>query len=125
PGVVLDGEIVKPTDKGVSFFELQRRLSAPVRERPSIAAESPVAYVAFDILRDSSEDVRRLRLTGRRKRLERVISGAETSSLLQLIVQTDDPNSASAWLDDAMSMTGIEGVVAKLDEPYPKPTARR
>ena len=45
--------------------------------------------------------------------------------ILQLVAQTGDPNEASAWLDDSMSMAGIEGVVAKRDEPYPKPTARK
>ncbi|HSS60123.1 MAG TPA: hypothetical protein VLK30_01555 [Candidatus Limnocylindrales bacterium] len=124
PGCVLDGEIVHPTDAGVSFFELQRRLSVPVSQRPSIAAESPVAFVAFDLLRAASDDIRRLRLAERRKRLSGVTSAA-ASPLLQLIVQTDDPSAALAWLDDSVSMTGIEGVVAKLDEPYPNPAKRQ
>jgi ATP-dependent DNA ligase len=121
-GSILDGEIVKPTENGVSFFELQHRLAVPIRQRPSVAAHSPVAFVAFDILQEKSEDIRRLLLAKRRKRLERLTSAAR-DPLLQLIVQVDDPEVARAWLHE--SITGIEGVVAKRDEPYPNPTARR
>lgn len=122
-GTVLDGEIVQPTDGGVSFFQLQHRLAVPIRDRPKIAAEAPAAFVAFDILKDKTEDVRRLRLSERRKRLERVTAAAN-NPLLQLIEQVDDAATASAWLDD-LSMGGIEGLVAKLDEPYPKATTKR
>ncbi len=41
---VLDGEIVMPTPTGVSFITLQRRLTAA-------RGDSPVAFIAFDILR--------------------------------------------------------------------------
>jgi len=121
-GSVLDGEIVKPTESGVSFFDLQHRLAIPISQRPSVAAQSPVAFVAFDIVQEESEDLRRLRLSQRRKRLEHVTSVVR-NPLLQLIVQVDDPEAARLWLQD--SIHGIEGVVAKRDEPYPNPTARR
>jgi ATP-dependent DNA ligase len=52
-----------------------------------------------------------------------VESTAQTS--LQLMTQTRDRSAAAAWLDESLSITGIEGVVAKLDEPYPKPEAKR
>jgi ATP-dependent DNA ligase len=122
-GTVLDGEIVQPTDGGVSFFQLQHRLAVPIKDRPKIAAESPAAFVAFDILHDKAEDVRKLRLSERRKRLERLTTAAN-NPLLQLVAQVNDAATATAWLDD-LSMSGIEGVVAKLDEPYPKATAKR
>jgi ATP-dependent DNA ligase len=40
------------------------------------------------------------------------------------LVQVDDPTAASVWLEDP-PLAGIEGVVAKRDEAYPAPVARR
>jgi len=113
---VLDGEIVMPTGTGVSFIQLQRRLASKGRE-------SPVAFIAFDALRCDT-DLRSLPLSQRRQRLERLVEAAGDFSL-QLVTQTNDRDAALAWLDPQMSLAGIEGVVAKFDEPYPKPAARR
>ena len=113
---VLDGEIVMPTASGVSFTALQGRLA-------SVGRETPVAFIAFDLLRNG-EDLRRLTLSHRRHSLERIIDGAGDSSL-QLVTQTTDRDEAAAWLDESLSVAGIEGLVAKLDEPYPKPESRQ
>lgn len=113
---VIDGEIVMPTETGVSFVALQRRLALQGRE-------SAVAFVAFDILR-SVEDTRRQTLSERRRRLMRVVEEAADPSL-QLVTQTSDRELAISWLDQNLSISGIEGVVAKLDEPYPKPDTKR
>jgi len=115
-GTVLDGEIVMPTSSGVSFIALQRRLASGGRD-------SPVAFIAFDVLR-VGDDARHEKLSERRERLERLVAELADSSL-QLISQTDDREAAAAWLDDNLSISGIEGVVAKLDEPYPKPATKR
>jgi ATP-dependent DNA ligase len=115
-GTVLDGEIVMPTSTGVSFIALQRRLA-------SIRRESPVAFIAFDVLR-AGNDVRREKLSQRRRRLERLVAELADSSL-QLMTQTAERDVAAAWLDDKLPITGIEGVVAKLDEPYPTPETKR
>lgn len=50
---------------------------------------------------------------------------ATASPLLQLVTQADDAELASAWLDGGLTMAGIEGIVAKRDEPYPRPNVRR
>lgn len=50
------------------------------------------------------------------------MSAAVQSPLFQVIVQVDDEDAARVWGEE--SMTGAEGVVAKLDEPYPKPTSQ-
>jgi ATP-dependent DNA ligase len=113
---VLDGEIVMPTGTGVSFIQLQRRLA-------SLGRESPVAFIAFDALRCDA-DLRSLPLTQRRQRLERLVEAADNPSL-QLMTQTSDRDAALAWLNPQMSLAGVEGVVAKFDEPYPKRDARR
>jgi len=116
PATVLDGEIVIPTANGVTFIGLQRRLA-------SLGRESPVAFIAFDALR-CDEDLRRQTLSRRRGRLARLVDAAGESSL-QLMTHTTDRDAASAWLDPSVSLAGIEGVVAKFDEPYPKAEVRR
>jgi hypothetical protein len=49
---------------------------------------------------------------------------AAGTNLLQLVIQADDPTAANVWLQ-APPFAGIEGVVAKRDESYPRPTARQ
>lgn len=113
---VLDGEIVMPTADGVSFIALQRRLA-------SLGRESPVAFIAFDLLQ-LDDDLRPQPLSRRRAGLTRLIESLADSSL-QLIAHTADRDAASAWLDPTLSVAGVEGVVAKLDEPYPKQDTKR
>ena len=113
---VLDGEIVMPTESGVSFIALQQRLA-------SLGRDSPVAFIAFDALR-LDDDIRPLILSQRRRRLESLVTSLARPSL-QLVSQTRDRDEAAAWLDDSLLITGIEGVVCKLDEPYPRPEAKR
>jgi ATP-dependent DNA ligase len=122
-GSILDGEIVQPTPDGISFLELQRRLMTWIRERSVESRKAPAALLAFDLLSDGTEDVPPLRLNQRRSRLMRVVYAAGTRPL-QLVIQADDPTAASVWLDTP-PFAGIEGVVARRDESYPRPAARR
>ena len=121
---VIDGEIVRPIETGVSFIQLQQRLAVPNKDRDTIAREAPVAFIAFDLLQLRDQDVRRHRLIERRRDLQRLVDRI-ADQRLQLIIQTADRDSAANWLDPSLSMSGIEGVVAKLDEEYPKPDAKR
>ncbi len=45
----LDGEIVMPTESGVSFVQLQQRLMVRQSGREKAGRELPVAFVAFDL----------------------------------------------------------------------------
>lgn len=123
-GTVLDGEIVRPIETGVSFIQLQQRLAVSNQERERIARESPVAFVAFDLLQQRGQDTRRHRLRGRRRDLQRLVNRI-ADQRLQLIIQTTDRDTAASWLDPMLPMSGIEGVVAKPDEAYPRPDAKR
>jgi ATP-dependent DNA ligase len=76
--------------------------------------------VAFDLLIDGKHNTRQLPLAKRRVRLWRLVERT-ANPLLQLISQTPDIDAANAWLGDKVTMSGIEGVVAKRDEPYPRP----
>jgi ATP-dependent DNA ligase len=115
-GTVLDGEIVMPTETGVSFLALQRRLV-------SMGGAGCVAFIAFDVLRCDA-DTRKQTLSERRQRLARLVDAAGDSSL-QLVTHTPEVDEAMAWLDPTLALAGIEGVVAKFDEPYPKPDVKR
>ena len=123
-GTVIDGEIVSPIETGVSFIQLQQRLVVPIKERERIAREAPVAFIAFDLLQHRGQDTRRLRLRERRRDLQRLAERVGDQRL-QLIIQSADRDAAATWLDPSLSMSGIEGLVAKLDEAYPKPDAKR
>jgi bifunctional non-homologous end joining protein LigD len=72
--LLVDGEIVALDDRGrpVSFQHLQGRIH--VKSPSRAAADAPVAFVAFDLLREGGDDLRGLPLTARRARLERVFN---------------------------------------------------
>src|SRR5690349_7478038 len=120
----LDGEIVMPTHSGVSFVQLQQRLMVRQSERAKAGRELPVAFVAFDLLRSRGEDIRSERLRERRPKLQRHVD-RQADQLLQIVIQTPDRDVATNWLDPSLSMSGIEGVVAKQNEAYPEPEAKR
>lgn len=83
--VFLDGEIVALDAHGepVGFQRLQDRLHLTgTKQIASKAGEHPVAFIAFDVLREGNEDLRVLSLADRRTRLE-YIFGKEATSLVR------------------------------------------
>jgi len=116
--VLLDGEIVALDERGepAGFQRLQGRIhlatEADIGHR---VITQPVAFVAFDVLRDGELDVRPLPLTARRARLERVFGNTGTAVLrLSDFAPGDGRDLYRAALD-----RGWEGLVAKaLDAPY-------
>jgi ATP-dependent DNA ligase len=93
-------------------------------ERRRADVQAPAALLVFDLLHDHVSDLRKSSLQFRRRRLSAIVESV-ASPLLQLATQTADPEAAAAWLDDDLAMAGIEGVVAKRDEPYPRPNVKR
>jgi len=110
--LLVDGEIVALDARGrpVSFTRLQPRIHASGTKAVADAmAAQPVAFVAFDLLRDGGEDLRRLPLTARRLRLQRAFRPPARSPLrLSEIVVTD----AHALVRRAVR-EGWEGLVVK------------
>jgi len=109
-GAVLDGEVVAcdPATGRVSFGELQRRmhLTDPARVR-WLAEQSPVTYLAFDLLHLDGHDTTRLPYRQRRELLE---------SLHLRGPHWDTPPSFSGNGSDVLAASveqGLEGVVAK------------
>lgn len=116
--VVLDGEIVALDARGepAGFGQLQGRIHV-TGERAISGRErdAPVAFVAFDALRDGGDDLRGLPLVARRARLERIIgNNIGTALRLSEFVAGD----ARALYGRAADH-GWEGLVAKrLDSRY-------
>jgi len=116
--VLLDGEIVALDQHGepAGFQRLQGRIHL-TSERDIGGREDtdPVAFVAFDVLRDGERDVRPLPLTARRARLERIFGNAGTS---RLRLSDFRPGDGRALYREVLAR-GWEGLLAKqLDSPY-------
>jgi bifunctional non-homologous end joining protein LigD len=107
--VILDGEIVALDEAGepAGFQRLQNRIH--LTESHSRAATGRVAFVAFDVLRDRSEDLRPLPFTARRARLERIFRnpGSPVLRLSQVVA-----GNGRALYQQALDR-GWEGLIAK------------
>jgi bifunctional non-homologous end joining protein LigD len=105
--VVIDGEIVAVDSQGLplSFQHLQGRMHA---ESPRPGTPQEVAFIAFDLLRDGDEDLRKRPLRERRQRLEKLFS-AVTDLSLRLSETSVDGAALRARAD----AEGWEGLIAK------------
>jgi ATP-dependent DNA ligase len=110
-GTVLDGELISwDTAAGrTSFTALQRRVTAG-RGLAKEAKARPATFVCFDLLHDSSGDLRNLTLADRRTRLLMLLEGAPPA--LQICPQTTNYDEARTWLD-MYAPTGCEGLLIK------------
>ncbi len=121
--LVLDGEIVAldRDSKPTGFQRLQGRihLVGPT-DVERIEREQPVAFIAFDILRDGDEDVRGLPLTERRARLERLLDG-RLSTILRISEQAMNDGRE---LHARAKAEGWEGLIVK-DAASPYQSGRR
>ncbi|MEU8226181.1 ATP-dependent DNA ligase [Kribbella sp. NPDC048915] len=108
---VLDGELVVWDGARLDFDALQQRMvntAATVRRR--LAPAQPASLVVFDVLAVDSVDVRPMRWTARRTRLEELAKRWRPP--LQLSPTTADIAEAQEWLE-AFKTSGVEGLVVK------------
>src|SRR5438309_1792933 len=115
---VLDGEIVIPVERRLSFEALQLRLHPAESRVRKLAAEHPAVYVAFDLLEDA--DGRALLdnpFEERRRALEAFFAKESSNPAVRLSPSIAQRCAALTWLD---SLTGeIDGIIAKrADLPY-------
>jgi bifunctional non-homologous end joining protein LigD len=112
---VLDGEVVALDDAGRPSFQLiQRRmtLTDPGRVKQRMV-DTPVRYIAFDVLHLDGKSTRELPYTERRALLDSLGLDGETWATPR---SHDGPGS---HLLEAARQQGLEGVVAKRrDSPY-------
>ncbi|HYC66101.1 MAG TPA: ATP-dependent DNA ligase [Reyranellaceae bacterium] len=116
---VLDGELVIPVGRSLSFEALQMRLHPAESRIRRLAGETPSLFIAFDLLQDSDgRDLVKTPLAERRAALERLFRKLGKSAHLRLSDATTSRAIAARWLRRA-GAGALDGVVAKrLDEPY-------
>jgi len=110
--VVLDGEIVAlgPDGSALGFQQLQGRIHLTGESAVARSAEQhPIAFIAFDILRDGDEDLRGRPLTERRARLEQRFGDAGSHALR---LSPSQRGSGKAFMKRARD-EGWEGLIAK------------
>ena len=110
---VLDGEIVIPIGKQLSFDDLLQRIHPAESRIRKLAAETPGIYLVFDLLVDDKGNaLNGLPLAGRRKKLEafaaKYLAKMEGIRLSPATVQLAQ---AKRWLRSAGG--AMDGVVAK------------
>jgi ATP-dependent DNA ligase len=107
---VLDGELVVVGANGLDFGALQQRVH-PAESRVRMLSEAtPAWFIAFDLLAEGSEDLRKQPLGERRKRLEKLLKGVKPP--IFLTPYTRDLKTAEDWFEK-FEGAGLDGVIAK------------
>ena len=107
---VIDGEVVVAGAEGLDFDALQQRIHPAASRINRLAAETPAAFVAFDLVAIGDESLLEVRLTERRTRLEDAIAMAPAP--VHLTPGTFDRAVASDWFL-RFEGAGLDGVIAK------------
>jgi bifunctional non-homologous end joining protein LigD len=121
--LVIDGEIVALDRDGrpMGFQRLQGRIHlSDANDVARIDREQPVAFIAFDLLREGKDDLRGLPLVERRARLERLLSRSQ-SKTIRISEQVARDGRA---LHARAKQEGWEGLIVK-DATSPYQSGRR
>ena len=120
-GCIADGEIVIATPHGLDFDALQLRLHPAASRVAKLAAETPAAFVAFDLIAVDGRDLRAAPQRERRVLLERLFAGIHPP--IYLTPMTRDPAVAADWLS-RFEGAGLDGVIAKPEQATYQPGKR-
>lgn len=124
-GTVLDGEIL-PFSHGQSlgFAALQKRIGLKTVSK-RVLAESPVIFMAYDLIESEGKDLRTQPWQRRREGLERLLSALAQSSLqISTLVEAASWNELDAARQSSRER-GVEGLMLKRrDSPYGTGRAR-
>jgi len=113
---VIDGEIVVVTGDRLDFEALQQRIHPADSRVRMLAAQTPSALVAFDLLALGDEDLTGLPFAERRARLVEALAAA--TDPVFVTPATADLEEARRWFS-TFEGAGLDGVVAKpLDGVY-------
>jgi ATP-dependent DNA ligase len=115
---VLDGEIVIPSDGGLSFDALLQRIHPAASRIEKLSKATPSTFIVFDLLLDDDgKSVADVPLEDRRKRLEEFFRKyLKGNKSIRLSPVTDDFAEARKWFQMG---TALDGVIAKRrDLPY-------
>jgi len=118
-GTVLDGEIIPSIDKKpLPFALLQTRIGRKNVTKKNLQ-ETPITFFAYDLLEFNHEDWRAKPLHERRKQLEQIIDGVNTSTIiLSPVVQFKEWNELAELRTRSREM-GAEGfMIKRKSSPY-------
>jgi ATP-dependent DNA ligase len=104
PKSAVDGEVVIARNGALDFDALQMRLHPAESRITKLAAEIPADLVVFDVLLWQGEELHKLPLEKRRKRVEKLPFSISPA--------TRDPEVARSWLE-RLEVAGFDGVIAK------------
>jgi ATP-dependent DNA ligase len=115
--VVLDGELVIPSDGTLSFDHLLLRIHPSARRVVQLAAEHPAVFVVFDlIVHPDRGSLVGETLERRRRALDALARRWDRNGPIRISPATRDAQVARRWLRE---LDGVDGVIAKrLDLPY-------
>jgi ATP-dependent DNA ligase len=108
--LVMDGEIILIGPDGLDFDALQQRIHPAESRVQMLSRQTPTSYIAFDLLAQDGEDLRKLPLGERRSRLEALLG--EAPAPVHLTPYTRDANVAREWFE-VFEGAGLDGVIAK------------
>jgi ATP-dependent DNA ligase len=116
---VLDGEIVIIRDGILDFNSLLMRIHPAASRIAKLAKETPVSFLAFDLLVDArGKRIDTLPLVERKRSLQDFMAKVPAESLVRSSPFTTDRSQAQHWMQ-SLAGSGFDGVVAKLaGEPY-------
>ena len=115
---VLDGEIVIPSDGGLSFDALLQRIHPAASRIEKLSKATAATFIVFDLLvDDKGRSVADVPLEDRRKRLDEFFHKyLKTNKSIRLSPLTEDFAEARKWFQMG---TALDGVIAKRrDLPY-------
>ncbi|MGH8987440.1 MAG: ATP-dependent DNA ligase [Acidimicrobiales bacterium] len=107
---VVDGEVVIAGPDGLDFDALTQRIHPAASRVRLLAAQTPAAFVAFDLLALDSRDLRPEPYVRRRAELEALLANARPP--VHLTPVTTDRAVALDWFD-RFEGAGLDGVMAK------------
>jgi ATP-dependent DNA ligase len=114
---ILDGELVVEVKKEFSFDALLQRIHPAASRVERLSAETPVLFLAFDLLKYGKMDLMELNLPDRRHELEKFAARCFARRLFRLSPASTKLEDAKRWLKSAGGAS--DGIIAKrLDLPY-------
>jgi ATP-dependent DNA ligase len=113
----LDGEIVVPAGKTLSFDALLQRIHPAASRVARLSRETPALFIAFDLLGANGSTLTDQALAERRAELEKFARVFGNNGSFHLSTFTRRLAQAVRWLQSAGG--GVDGVIAKrIDLPY-------
>jgi ATP-dependent DNA ligase len=106
---VVDGEIVIMTDHGLDFDLLSNRIHPAESRITKLAAETPAAFVAFDLLALGAADLCEEPFERRREQLD---AGITPNASVRIAPRTRDRAEAARWFEE-FEGAGLDGLVVK------------